>query len=452
MTFPFQPRNADSSRDDPHGKARSRPLEVAIIGGGLVGLALAVGLHARAVRFTLYERVAAFGELGVGITIVPNGERALAALDPRLEEYLKMAQQVPLEYLNIVDAFCEREAAADDARTSIEDLIFQLRPDEGFRALRRSDLLDAMVKLVPSEHVRLGMCLQSVQTPQDGRRTILTFRDGSTAEADVVVGCDGIRSGVRSLMFGVEPGRPRAQYSHQLGFRSIVPLLQATAVLGPAKTSTPLLHTGPGGFIISFPLPAPVNALHIEAFIADPGEWPEIDTENDTKRYVLPATRREVEAAFAGFGPTARALVALLPDKVDKWAVFDMLDAPVPSLACGALCLAGDAAHATTPNHGGGASVGFEDVLVLAEVLANPKPNGVAQALQMYSDMRHARSLWLVESSRRLLDILSWKDTPNGVDKEKVSAELHTRSHTLWDYDIVRETADMVQSNLVVAS
>jgi salicylate hydroxylase len=180
MPSPSQQCNADSS-SDPHG----RTLEVAIIGGGLVGLALAVGLHARAVRFTLYERVAAFGELGVGITITPNGHAALAALDPRLEEYLMMAQQTPLEHLTIVDGFREREAAADDATTSIEDEIHQLRPLHGFRAIRRSDLVDAMVKLVPPENVRVGKCLQSVQTPEDGGRTILTFRDGSTAEADV---------------------------------------------------------------------------------------------------------------------------------------------------------------------------------------------------------------------------------------------------------------------------
>jgi salicylate hydroxylase len=180
MPSPSQQCNADPS-SDPHGRA----LEVAIIGGGLVGLALAVGLHSRAVRFTLYERVAAFGELGVGITITPNGHAALAALDPRLDEYLTMAQETPLEHLTIVDAFREQEAAADDARTSVEDVIHQLRPPHGFRAIRRSDFVDAMAKLVPQENVRVGKCLQSVQTPKDGGRTILTFRDGSTAEADV---------------------------------------------------------------------------------------------------------------------------------------------------------------------------------------------------------------------------------------------------------------------------
>jgi salicylate hydroxylase len=256
-------------------------------------------------------------------------------------------------------------------------------------------------------------------------------------------------------MFGSGPGRPRAQYSHQLGFRSILPLPQVTTALGPAKTSTALWHTGPGGYIISFPLPAPANAVHVEAFVTDPGEWPNIDTESDTKRYVLPASRAEVAEAFSGFGPTARTLVALLPEKLDKWAIFDMLDAPAPAFACGPLCLAGDAAHATTPNHGGGASVGFEDVLVLAEVLAalaarpSVGTDGVAEALQVYSEMRHVRSQWLVESSRRLLNIFTWKDTVHGVDKEKVGAEVEARSHQLWDYDIVGETSVMVKSKLV---
>jgi salicylate hydroxylase len=215
------------------------------------------------------------------------------------------------------------------------------------------------------------------------------------------------------------------------------------------------LHTGPGAFIISFPLPAPVNAVHVEAFVADPGEWPDIDTESDIKRYVLPASRAEVVAAFAGFGPTARALVALLPEKLDKWAVFDMLDAPAPAFASGPLCLAGDAAHATTPNHGGGASAGFEDVLVLAEVLValllrpSVSTEGVADALKVYSEIRLARGQWLVESSRRLLDIFTWKDAVRGLDKKQVGAEIEARSRHLWDYDIVGETSVMLKSKLV---
>jgi hypothetical protein len=126
--------------------------------------------------------VAAFGELSVGITVTPNGQRALAALEPRLEEtYLTIEHQNPWEYLTTFDGFRKWETAADNPRTLVEDLISQLRLAQGFRAGRRSDLVDAMVKLVgecASRHVS-AVC-------SDARRWAdLTIHDGSTAEADV---------------------------------------------------------------------------------------------------------------------------------------------------------------------------------------------------------------------------------------------------------------------------
>ncbi|KAK8075460.1 hypothetical protein PG997_010123 [Apiospora hydei] len=262
-------------------------------------------------------------------------------------------------------------------------------------------------------------------------------------------------------MFGSGPSSPRAQYSHYLGYRSMLPRQQAAAVLGPAKTSRALIHTGTGGYIISFPLAAPADAVHVEAFVADPGAWPDIETDSDAKRYVLPAARGEVAAAFSDFGPTARALVSLLPAQLDKWAVFDMLEAPVPSYSRGPLCLAGDAAHASTPNHGAGAGAGFEDALVLTEVLTVLAERAgvvgadvVTEALGVYSDMRYERSQWLVKSSRHVGDTFAWKDGLGGIDKEKFGRDLEDRSHHLWDYDIddmVKETRSRLKLRLARA-
>lgn len=237
-------------------------------------------------------------------------------------------------------------------------------------------------------------------------------------------------------------------------------LEQVTALLGPVKRSSALLHTGPGSYIVSFPLPAQTNAVHFEAFVTDPGQWPGIETDSDTNKYVLRSTRDEVARAFAGFGPTASALISLLPERLDKWAVFDMFDAPVPSYARGQLCLAGDAAHASTSNHGAGAGAGFEDVLVLAEVLSElvTRPGAdadtVSEALGVYSEVRYERSQWLVRSSRRLAEMFSWKDSAHGIEAEKVGSGLEDRSHQLWDYDIdniFKKTFTILKSKLARA-
>lgn len=162
----------------------ARPLEVAIIGGGMTGLALAVGLIRRNIRFTIYERAANFGELGVGIHFTPNAERAMAALDPRvLQSYVDVATPAEGGFLSFVDGFHEQQS--EDPRTSVEDLMFQLRVGEGYKACRRCDFVDQILKHVPEEHVRYQKCLQSVKMEDDGSRAVLTFQDGSKAEADV---------------------------------------------------------------------------------------------------------------------------------------------------------------------------------------------------------------------------------------------------------------------------
>ncbi|QUC19074.1 uncharacterized protein UV8b_03315 [Ustilaginoidea virens] len=423
------------------------PLQVAIIGGGMTGLALALGLLNRDVDFTVYERAATFGELGVGIHFTPNAERAMAALDPRvLQSYVDVATPAQGGVLNFVDGYRER---GEDPKLSEEELLFQLHVGKGYKACRRCDFIEQIVKHVPAERIQYGKCLLSLDVRDTGR-VALAFRDGTTAEADVVVGCDGIRSRVREAIFPAGPSSPQAQYSHQLCFRSLVCMNQAVKLLGPDKACKATGHLGPGAFLLTIPL-AGIHAMHVEAFVMDPQQWPGETT--DAASFVLPADRDEAKRAFAAFGPTVQSFLSLLPDKVDKWAVFDMLDTPAPSYAHGPLCLAGDAAHASSPNQGGGAGAGMEDALVLAEALAvladRPRRSvdAVADALGVYSEMRYERTQWLVRSSRRVAQIFTCKD----VDRDGIYCEVQERSHKLWNYDtdrMIRDTLSRLESRL----
>lgn len=436
-----------------------KPLEVAIIGGGIAGLALAAGLMHRHVSFTLYERADKFGELGVGITITPNAERAMRALDPSgaLQSFLEAATGIPVDTLDYVDGFHEPPSSG-------EDVLFRLRFDKnGYKLCRRCDFVDQVARHVPPESVRYGKWLDRVETDKTTGRSVLFFRDGTKADADVVIGCDGVRSRVRAALFGDLPSVPRPQYSHQFAYRGMVPLSVATEALGPARTTGFTMYTGPCGFILTLPLTS-INALHVEVFYMDPEEWPEewpeengSEKKEKTNRYIRPSTRDEVARIFSGFGSTVRTIVSLLPEPLDKWAIFDLRDAPPPSYAGGSLCLAGDAAHATTPNHGAGAGMGIEDALVLAELLAvlakRPavRADEIAAALAVYSDVRYERARWLVASSRRTAELMTWKGREYGVDPEGFGQDLTERSHKLWDYDVggmVREALEKFATKL----
>lgn len=193
--------------------------------------------------------------------------------------------------------------------------------------------------------------------------------------------------------------------------------------------------------------------LNVAAFVHDSSAW-------NSSRFTVPATRKEVIEAYAGFGPSVQAIISLLPENLDKWGIFDLLENPVPSYHKGSLCLAGDAAHASTPHMGAGAGFGIEDSLVLAELLAAinqqegepvgeilagvPKTVRIKTALSVYNEVRYDRTQWLVETSRKNGDMYQWRYDGIGSDSKRFSEAINHRLHTIRDIN----TDGMVQSAL----
>lgn len=229
-------------------------------------------------------------------------------------------------------------------------------------------------------------------------------------------------------------------------------------VLGSFKSHNQHMHIGPGAHILHFPVAAH-TFLNIVAFVDEPEDWP-LGDPNSVGNMVAPATREEVQAAFAGWGPTVCKLVNLLPEKFDKWAIFDTFDHPAPTFAKGRVCLAGDAAHASSPHHGAGAGIGVEDALALCTLLergmdklsesgeCEATENGdnaknetrkksaiIEAAWDIYNKVRPSRSQWLVKSSREACDIYEWKYPETKTDWDKCLAEITERSHKLWYFD-----------------
>lgn len=184
-------------------------------------------------------------------------------------------------------------------------------------------------------------------------------------------------------------------------------------------------------------------AFNVYLFVHDPDEW------QDTRNSEKPSSRDEVQDALQSWGPHVTELLMHLPDKVSKWAIFDMADHPAATYASGRVALAGDAAHASSPFHGAGAGMGVEDALVICELLAGglgAGPDGVppgqlAAALRAYSDVRIPRTQWLVESSRQMGDMYQWRYGPTGSDPARIKDEFLRRQRKIWDFD----PEDMVQ-------
>ncbi len=171
---------------------RSHKFNIGIIGGGIGGVAAAVGLHRAGIDVTVYERAVELREVGAGMMLWPNATRVLKQLG-LLEKIAALSG--PSRHVLV-------RASAD---TILMDIALG-RFDVPALCTRRADLLDALISALPAERVRLGHDFASFERREQGVRVHFAggaAASGFTAEHDFIVGADGIRSRVRSQLLGV---------------------------------------------------------------------------------------------------------------------------------------------------------------------------------------------------------------------------------------------------------
>ncbi|KAI0389529.1 putative monooxygenase [Xylariaceae sp. FL0594] len=424
--------------------ADEKRIEIAIIGGGITGIVLALGLLRRNIRPTIYERAAGFTELGAGIGFTPNAERAMKALEPKVHEcFRKVATQNKDDWFRYVEAFgTDRNGHPTEGQ---DELICNLYAGErGWETCRRQDFQRLVTDLLPEGCLLYGKKLVLVEDNPSADKIRLEFGDGSAAVCDIVIGCDGIKSRMRSLMFGLDASQP--SYTHKYAYRGLLPMDEAQKAVGDEKANSRVMYMGPDAHVLSCPV-AGGKLVNIAAFVTDPNPWV-----GEDGRMTAPATKAEAEEAFAGFGRSVRGLISLLPEQLDKWAIFDLHDQPPSTFVSGRLCLAGDAAHATAPHHGAGAGYGVEDSLVLAELLSAlarkplsaPLKEVLPKMLAIYNDVRYDRCQALGKSSRIVSEMYQWQDAETRNDVKKFNENLYARQHRIWDFD----TDEMVRGSL----
>lgn len=255
-----------------------------------------------------------------------------------------------------------------------------------------------------------------------------------------MVGCDGVRSRVRPIILGEDDPASYAAYTNHFCFRSLVPMDRARAAIGEHRSSTRFMYNGPGCHVITYPV-AQGTVLNVLAVITDPNAWPH------GAQITARGTRAEAEAAFVDWHPTVRAIASLFPDDMEKWALFDMHEAPAPSYARRGVCVAGDAAHASGPHLGAGAAFGIEDALTLSSLLAavdkaaQEREGGdlsrlCSEALDVYDKVRQERTKWLVGATREACDLFHWRFPGCGSDPEMFGKEITWRLHKVWEHDV----------------
>lgn len=428
----------------------SRPLDVAVVGGGIVGVMTALGLLKRGMRVIIYERAADWTEVGFGFGFTAVARECMERLDPRiLQALLRIGWRDSNAMVRYWDGFHPRtkETAEDPAAS----LMFEMpEKDLALVACLRTRFQLEIAKLISATggEVHFGkqvVNLTDEQSGQDNNKVLLSFADGTTAEADVVIGCDGVHSTTRKWLLGADHPASKARYSHKAVYRGLVPRDGVVAALGESKANTLSWHLGPDASVVVIPIPINKTCV-IDAFFHDKDDWPK-----DNKTSTAPATREDVQERLKDWGPHVRELAALLPDNLSRWGIFDLYEHPAPTFAAGRVCIAGDSAHATCPFHGAGASISAEDAVVLAELLGavgespvEGRARKIAAALQTYSAVRKERDQWLVQSSRDVGDMLQFQrsDLAPGLDNDRVKTDLDGRVRKIWDFDVDKMLAD----------
>lgn len=366
----------------------------------------------------MLEQSAAFGEAGAGIQISPNAARLLSGfgLLPALD-----AVAVRPEALEIHSSATGRLLF----RSALGDAAVQ-RYGAPYLHLHRADLHRVLLDVArsdPNIAIHADSRVATIEQDADGVR--LQTTQGQQHHGDLLIGADGIRSTVRSALFG--PEQPR--FTGNVAWRGLVPI---EALAAAQRRRVAGLWMGPGAHFVHY-LVRGGQLANFVAVIEQRG-W---EVESWTER----GDRAELIQAFGHWpSPVADLVRAADPDTCFRWALFDR--APMPAWSRGAITLLGDACHPTLPFMAQGACMAIEDAAVLAECLA--ASTEVAPALQRYEALRRARTAEIQLGSRRnsrLYHLSGMAARLRDLGAPMAAASNQRRLDALFSYDALAEAA-----------
>ncbi|CAL9327005.1 FAD-dependent monooxygenase [Streptomyces sp. SudanB52_2052] len=304
-----------------------------VVGGGIGGLAAAIGLRRIGWEVTVVERARVLADAGAGISLHANGVRALDVLG--VGEAVRAAAR-PQYTGGTRTPRGTRLARMDGA-------VLERELGTPIVGVRRAVLHRLLREALPAECLLIGVEVTSVDRSAPGRVRV-PVRDG-VLDADLVVAADGVHSRLRGQLL---PGHPGPVYSGSTVLRAV------TEHPVPLRTDFELTW-GKGA-----------EFGHI-AFTDGRAEWHAVLNSPPGIRHAdaLAVMRRR----FGGWhDPIPALLDATRPDAVLHHDIHE-LATPLPAYTEGRIVLLGDAAHAMTPNLGQGACQALEDAAALAAAL-----------------------------------------------------------------------------------
>jgi len=361
-------------------------LRVAIVGGGIGGLSLAVALtRHRDVHVDVYEAASEPSEIGAGVVI---WERTLEIF----------------RSMGLADEFAEVSSGPIDSKPAVGfDYRRSDSPDPGFRfalfkppygciKFHRAHFLDVLVRNLPEGVAHLKKKLTSYEDTDNGVN--LTFADGTTASADVLVGSDGIKSVVRRQMYKDEAAKDKPHllqyiepiWSGSMIYRALAPAEKLFEICNGRRhriMDDALMYCGKDKHVVSYVVGKGASTVNIVAFTTN--------TEDEGKMYdgpwVADCAPDDIRKHFVDWEPEVKEILECI-DQPMVWALHSLR--PLPFYTTGRVALLGDAAHAMLPHQGVGAVQAIEDGYILANLLGDSAvtKDTLSHALHAYEAIR----------------------------------------------------------------
>ncbi|MEU9685678.1 FAD-dependent oxidoreductase [Amycolatopsis japonica] len=345
--------------------------KVLIAGGGIAGTITAIALHETGHEPVIHEAYDRTAEgVGAFLTLAVNGLDALRPLG--LKSLVKdLGFDTPRIKMHLGDG---RELADFALGGQLEDGTVS-------QTVLRSDLYIGL----RDEAVRRGIEIRYGKRLADARETgdgvLATFEDGSSAEGDLLIGADGLRSRVRTI---IDPKAPSPRY---------VPLLNTGGLAEGLR-----LDDEPGVMHMTFGK----RLFFAHVVHPDGGVWwfanvPRKREPSPADLTVTTTWREDLIRGLAVDRTPAVEIVRATREIYRPWATYDFPS--VPTWRTDRMVIIGDAAHATSPAAGQGAAMAIEDAVTLARCLRDVP--SIPKALAVYEGLRRERVEAVVERGKR---------------------------------------------------
>jgi 2-polyprenyl-6-methoxyphenol hydroxylase-like FAD-dependent oxidoreductase len=360
-------RSTKSQRGD-KGKVGKAKLSFAIVGAGIGGLTAAATLRRIGIDAQVYEQAGRFARVGAGIQMMPNSMKVLRKIG--VEEGLRRTAFQPYSHLNR-----EWDTGKVMRELPMPESLF----GAPYLCMHRADLHDALASILPPEIFHLGKKLAGLEQRGSGRgsgRVTLKFADGTTAEADAVIGADGVHSLVRDIIVGPDEPLHKGRIAYRAVFSSA--LLKGFDI-GPSRTK----WWGLDRHIVIYYVTASRSELYFVTSVPEPAGWVTRESWSAT------GDVRELRQAYEGFHADVRRVLDACPD-CHKWAILER--EPLPRWSSGRVAILGDAAHPMTPYMAQGGATAIEDAAILARCLEEVEGEDIEGAFRRYEAHRKPRT------------------------------------------------------------